>query len=393
MHSQKNFQIFSSKTLILTMIGFYLVPHIVLAEISIPIPKTIIPENNTFLNVDTSNLIDMLVQKIIESNTHTTSTSTATSTASDESIAFKEIQTIETSTTTLSIEAPLIKVWQSEGGIISNLSQGNRNKQVLMLQGVLRAFVPGYKSEYLSGYFGPKTAAALKEFQKINNIAQTGSVGPKTKEIINKKYQTDFCPQKDGVNMLFENLDRTQAVAEDYVPPELILLKTVRTAGIVCLSDGPAQRLTSMFNDAKKAGHNLIVLSGYRRYEIQKLLKSWSSDNKISDPDEAIGLAEAGHSEHQLGTAVDISGKSLRYTGPDTAFGKTPEGKWLQQNSYKYGFIMSYPKGKEKLTGYRYEPWHFRYVGIDNAIDIFQENITIQEYLNLRNSTTTNVQS
>jgi D-alanyl-D-alanine carboxypeptidase len=392
MHNQQNVRVSPAKTAALIALYLCLLPATTTAEAA-PVPKMMIPENNIFLSEGSPDLVDILVRKIIESHTRTTSTSTATSTATNEALTFKEIPTIETSTTTLSIEAPLIKVWQSEGGIVSNLSQGSKNNQVLMLQGALRAFVPGYKGEYLSGYFGPKTASALKEFQKANSLPQTGTVGPKTKDILNKKYLTDFCPQRNGVNKLFENLDRTQAIAEDYVPPELVVLKPVRTAGIVCLSSEPAQRLTAMFNDAKKAGFNLIVLSGYRRFEIQKLLKSWSSDNKITDLNEAIGLAEAGHSEHQLGTAVDISGKSLKYAGPDSAFGKTPEGKWLQKNSYKYGFIMSYPKDKEKLTGYIYEPWHFRYVGVDNATDIFQDNITIQEYLNLQNSTTTNARS
>lgn len=387
---------FSAKTtrisaLILT--GFFFIPFTASAQRVLPSQKIIVSGGTAFLSEGSPNLIDVMVRKIIETHTQTTSTTTATSTASDELLPFKEKELIETSTTTLSIEAPLIKVWQAEGGITKNLSQGNRNNQVLMLQGALRAFVPGYKNEYLSGYFGPKTAQALKEFQKIHSIPQTGTVGLKTREVLNTKYLADYCPQRDGVNKLFENLDRTQAIALDYVPPELVQLKTVRTAGIVCLSADPARRLTSMFEDAKKAGHSLIVLSGYRRYEIQKLLKSWSSDNKITDLNEAVGLAEAGHSEHQLGTTVDISGKSLKYTGPDTAFGRTPEGKWLQQNSYKYGYIMSYPKDKEKLTGYIYEPWHFRYVGIDNAKDIFYENITIQEYLNLHNSTTTSAQS
>ncbi len=374
----------------IVFLSIYTIPYIVSAETTdVTLGKTSTETPVSSVSATTTAL-EALVNKIIELHTRTSSTSTVPVGPGEIDPGFKELPLIETSTTTLSIEAPLIKLWQSAGGITSNLSQGSKNNQVVMLQGALKAFVPGYKAEYISGYFGPKTATALKIFQKDNNITQTGTVGMKTRELINRKYLNDFCPKKEGTTELLENLDRTQSIPSNYVPSDLtVLQKPIRTAGIVCLTNDAAMRLGLMFADAKKAGFDLIVLSGYRRYEIQELLRSWSSDNNITDPTEAIGLAEAGHSEHQLGTTVDISGKTLNYSGPDTSFGKTPEGKWLQQNSYKYGFIMSYPKDKEKLTGYIYEPWHFRYIGVDNATDIHNDNTTIQEYLNLQYSSST----
>ena len=77
--------------------------------------------------------------------------------------------------------------------------------------------------------------------------------------------------------------------------------------------------------------------------------------------------------DHQTGLAVDIN-------GCDDNFGNTKEGKWLVDNSYKYGFILRYPKGKEYITGYQYEPWHFRYVGVDVATQIYELDITFEEY-------------
>jgi D-alanyl-D-alanine carboxypeptidase len=136
-----------------------------------------------------------------------------------------------------------------------------------------------------------------------------------------------------------------------------------------------------MFVDAQKAGHTLMVTSAFRRPEVQTSLYTyWTS---ISGDDAKRGIAEAGHSEHQLGTTVDLTAKSIKYAGVSEKLGKTKEGVWLKENSYKYGFIMSYPEGKESITGYRYEPWHFRYVGIDTAKDIHDEGITIKEYFDI----------
>jgi LAS superfamily LD-carboxypeptidase LdcB len=352
-----------------------------------------IPQNTyayeAYIASSSKSLVDEMVDKIIKQNTTTSSTSSAPLPKIDELTGLKMFETLETSTTTLTIEAPMIKLWQTTGGFNTQISKGSKGTPVVMLQGLLRAYISGYKKEYISGYFGSNTSKALQEFQKMYNVTPTGSVGPKTKELLNTKYLSDLCPHHEGINRYMENLDRKTAIPSDYVPPDLVVLtKPVRTVGIVCLSDEPAKKLTSLFTDAKKAGFELVVLSGYRRYEIQELLKSWNKKNKITeDAEEAIGLAEAGHSEHQLGSTVDLSGQSLHFQGPSDSFGRTPEGRWLQDNSYKYGFIMSYPKNKEKLTGYIYEPWHFRYIGIETATKIYQDNVTIQEFLNT--STTT----
>ena len=134
-----------------------------------------------------------------------------------------------------------------------------------------------------------------------------------------------------------------------------------------------------MFMDGKKDGLILSVTSGFRRFEVQesilKATKAWKGDEAYKS------VALPGHSEHQLGVAVDLSGKSVNYASTVYTFGNVPEGKWLVENSYKYGFILSYPKGKESITGYIYEPWHFRYVGVSFAKEIFDSEKTIVEYL------------
>ena len=90
--------------------------------------------------------------------------------------------------------------------------------------------------------------------------------------------------------------------------------------------------------------------------------------------------ARPGHSEHQMGTTMDITSPSV---GNDlvSAFGDTPEGKWLAANAHTFGFVMSYPPGKEATTGYIYEPWHFRYVGKAEAAAVRASGLTLHEYL------------
>jgi D-alanyl-D-alanine carboxypeptidase len=133
-----------------------------------------------------------------------------------------------------------------------------------------------------------------------------------------------------------------------------------------------------MKNDAEKDNIFIKITSAFRSYETQKSL--YQAKEKVSD-DPGMYLAEPGRSEHQLGTAIDISGSSVDYGRATMKFENSIEDTWLENNAHKYGFIQSYPKGKESITGYGYEPWHYRYVGIENAKYIKENNITILEFL------------
>lgn len=91
--------------------------------------------------------------------------------------------------------------------------------------------------------------------------------------------------------------------------------------------------------------------------------------------------AVPGHSEHQTGLAIDVSGSDGKCAASD-CFAGTPEADWIAQHAPEYGFIIRYPEGKEAITGYKYEPWHIRYVGVDIAKDIAAQNLTLEEYFN-----------
>lgn len=139
--------------------------------------------------------------------------------------------------------------------------------------------------------------------------------------------------------------------------------------------------LEKMFAEAKASGIELYAVSGYRSYERQRVI--FDAEVKKSGEEKAAQVvAVPGNSEHQSGLAMDISAKSANLSLTES-FGETTEGKWLAANAHKYGFILRYPKGKESITGYQYEPWHFRYVGVHAAQTIFEKNITLEEYFDI----------
>ncbi len=147
--------------------------------------------------------------------------------------------------------------------------------------------------------------------------------------------------------------------------------------------------LFDMLRAASADGVNLIICSPYRDLGRQTML----FDNKVNrymgggmSFMDAYNLASQavtvpGSSEHQIGLAVDIITDG--YTQLDEGFGDTNAGKWLAQNSYKYGFILRYPQGKENITSIEYEPWHFRYVGVDAASVITKNNLCLEEFWNM----------
>lgn len=134
-----------------------------------------------------------------------------------------------------------------------------------------------------------------------------------------------------------------------------------------------ANALKKLQEAAKKEGFSMPLVSGYRSYETQKRIYNnyisiWGQEYTDTTS------ARPGHSEHQTGLAFDV-GKLT------SSYGETKEGIWLKNNCYKYGFIIRYLKGKENITGYSYEPWHIRYVGVDIATYIMENNLTLEEYL------------
>lgn len=137
--------------------------------------------------------------------------------------------------------------------------------------------------------------------------------------------------------------------------------------------------LKEMFNKAERENIYLYSQSAYRSYDKQNEIYNRYvrlNGKLLAD----TFSARPGHSEHQTGLAVDVNNKYASWELDET-FGETKEGKWIAQNAHNFGFIIRYPKEKENITGYKYEPWHLRYVGKDVAKIIYEENLTLEEYI------------
>lgn len=139
-----------------------------------------------------------------------------------------------------------------------------------------------------------------------------------------------------------------------------------------------ARAMEQMFTAAEKDGVHLAGVSGYRSYETQVGLFNYYV--KVDGLEKARTYsAEPGHSEHQTGLTMDVSG-STGACAADDCFAGTPEAEWLAKHGAQFGFIVRYPKGKESITGYTYEPWHMRYVGVAAAKEISAAGLTLEEW-------------
>jgi LAS superfamily LD-carboxypeptidase LdcB len=164
-----------------------------------------------------------------------------------------------------------------------------------------------------------------------------------------------------------------------FIPENLVPLNDLIDTKykFICLRSDAAYMLQTMNEAAKKDNVKLIVISAFRSFNYQEILKK----NELPVAEHSYpSIADAGHSEHQLGTAIDFtSGTNPDYTF--TLFEKSPEYAWLVEHAAEYGFIQSYQKGKEPITGYIAEPWHWRYVGPVIAKSVQRSEKTLYEYL------------
>lgn len=175
-------------------------------------------------------------------------------------------------------------------------------------------------------------------------------------------------------------LDKERRLPADCSPPSLQQLPADLTYnGAQYLRPDAAAALLDMIAAARAEGLEIYVVSSYRSYQTQVgLYAYWVS--VLGEQQAARVSARPGHSEHQLGTTVDLSTPAVG-AEPSEEFGDTPEGRWVAENSWRWGFIISYPAGKEAITGYAYEPWHVRWVGAGVASAVHASGLTLREYL------------
>lgn len=171
----------------------------------------------------------------------------------------------------------------------------------------------------------------------------------------------------------------------DYAPSDLVSasLSGIRRGSSYQLRNILIPDLTQMVNDAKNDGIDLSIVSGYRSYNTQ--VATWNYWRNINGVDGADKIsARAGHSQHQLGTAIDFSSSEIS-DGLSGSFGSTHAAVWLATNAWKYGFVISYPQGYESITGYSYESWHYRYIGKTNAQEMHNSGMIEELYLESKN--------
>ena len=248
----------------------------------------------------------------------------------------------------------------------------------------------------------PTNKNKIMVFNRVNNIIQQNiqenikkiiTDDTKISENINQpEVQTEkekpkvklfVCPtpKKDYDDMWLYNVGQNTSLPDTtYIPKDLKKIPSLYSARInICLTSEALDNLETMLSQAKDDGYDIKVTSAFRSFDYQTGLLNTAIDGGNTDAN--LSIAKPGYSEHQLGTAVDLSGGSINFSGADNAFNDTEEAKWLEKNASDYGFIESYPKDKTDITGYIYEPWHYRYVGFDNAKLIIKNKQTISEFL------------
>jgi len=172
-----------------------------------------------------------------------------------------------------------------------------------------------------------------------------------------------------------------QTTIGKYAPDDLVELPNHLSRKNRKVRKEVAEALEVMAQAAQAEGVDINVDSGYRSYDTQHgLFYRYAGNDGILAAERYS--ARPGQSEHQLGTAVDFGGTSKDYT---SAFFNTSQGTWLFNNAHKYGFALSYPKDSEEITGYIYEPWHYRYIGVDAALEWKQSGLTLIEFLWTKN--------
>lgn len=171
-------------------------------------------------------------------------------------------------------------------------------------------------------------------------------------------------------------VNKNHKLDKSYIPPDLYAIDIQYANEDQHVRKEVKRAFEALSKDAKELGYRIVASSTYRSYTYQETLYNYYVDKKGLQYADSCS-ARKGHSEHQTGLSIDVEGSGKDYD----FFEKDPEFPWMRDNAYKYGFILRYPKEKSNITGFKYEPWHYRYVGKKVAREVFIEEITLEEYI------------
>ena len=185
--------------------------------------------------------------------------------------------------------------------------------------------------------------------------------------------------QEGGILFLVNRQHRASA---NYAPDDLVKPRVdTRKKSLqerIYMREEAARALENMFTTAfNEAGLKLLAVSGYRSYGSQQVLFNQKAE-AVGASTASLTVARPGESEHQLGLTIDVQCPSD--LNLNAAFAKTPEGQWVGENAHRFGFIVRYQREWESLTGYKYEPWHLRYLGIAHATAVHWLNVAYEVY-------------
>ncbi|MDB5162548.1 MAG: putative D-alanyl-D-alanine carboxypeptidase [Candidatus Saccharibacteria bacterium] len=243
----------------------------------------------------------------------------------------------------------------------------------------------------VSGYWAYQEGEIAEKQQQTDKIikqanARLAAIEAKKKEPVYitlpgaEKFQVP-AENYEEPNNIWTLVSKARAIGVEYVPSELVTPSVSSHPGTVAsekkvrkIIDEP---LTQLFAAAQKEGHSLMIGSAYRSAAYQEqLFATYVSRVGYEQADKYS--AHPGFSEHQTGLAVDLSTTSQQCYLSECFIG-TADGQWLAENAYKFGFNLRYPKGKEAITGYNFEPWHYRYVGVALATALHESGLTLDE--------------
>ncbi len=227
------------------------------------------------------------------------------------------------------------------------------------------------QSQLMLSYTGEAWSSELEEALKDVDFSEYGFDLEKPKLI-------------NDINSLFVLANKANYFPEDFVPIGLVAPKSRYAGGgdRNKLRDIAADALDDMVKAAAESSCDIQSVSAYRSIAYQKDLFNYYAQRDGVEKANKYS-SKPGYSEHHTGLCVDLSSPSMGF-GLDQSYGDTPEGKWLEENAAEYGFVIRYPKDKENITGYTYEPWHLRYLGIPLARYLKQNNLCYEEFLALQ---------
>ncbi|MDD2378235.1 MAG: M15 family metallopeptidase [Bacilli bacterium] len=185
-----------------------------------------------------------------------------------------------------------------------------------------------------------------------------------------------FVKEEDPINDTLILVNKENGLPSDYIPVDLELIDKKFAFDNKYLRHEARSNIEKLGSDALALGYKIIVVSAFRDYKYQYDLHNEYIKVKGAQYAELCS-ARPGYSEHQTGLAIDVMGSNNDYN----LFEESIEFNWMRNNAHRYGFILRYPYDKTDITGYKYEPWHYRYVGLKTAEYIYKHNLTLEEYI------------